>query len=584
MQANSWLYQFYSLHSKMHYAIQNSSVPSTNGSSSTSTPAPVGTSSNSQTYETNSTAPPTPTITSPSQQRNYTSQYGSSSSSTFVNNHQSTFGHSSLPSSETPALGLHPSHPNVAPSYYHNTTANSSSSSMSVSVNTPATAHQYQHGPFASHPTMPLQQYSPQAGTLPYQTPSGQTNLITPSTPPDSSHTDHQIKEEPVVTSRTMSKRSRNASHPEEEKRSKSHKKHSSSNHHSTHDQSFSNGLSSSHSNYSSSSTSTTSHHHPSYSAYHHGSMFGATGFSSADLSMVPSYYGGSMPYHHSQLAYPHHFQGKFSFFDHGTAGSNASVAGGSSVADQRHQSTTTTTSSSQSRANSSEEAMVLSSAFTSSMPQLAKTVKAVYPGELSDRRELDKVRSPESITSATSDYGSMTSQSPPSAFEKPFTSLQASNDLFDYSNSQYQHSLKNNWPCYTTSSHIGDKSGSESDQLSSSLHFSRLSSFQFWPGYSSVTSGDLSHDTHHQHHSSHSHHLPSVASTFPVDSLLHTHSTPNGVYGTGNLFPTYSQNMASNTYDSDTTKTLVNRARLLNKSDTKLLSTGDTNKSRPGM
>lgn len=509
MQSNSWLYQFYSLHSKMHYAMQNTSSSgngapvaspsSSNAASRVETPTTSTTTPASPSYEqpSTSTAPTTPTPSSTRGSTGYTSQYSSNSS----------FSSSQQPfhSTETsPALALHPSHPNMS-SYY-----SGANSGMSVSVNTPTSVHQYgQYG--HSHPST-MQQYSPQAGTLPYAASTGQTGLTTPSTPPATSQTDPRIKEEIPAP---RSKRSRNQDH--EEKRSK--KKHSASavaaavaatSSSTSHENSFSNG-SISHSGYSAGG----------YSAYH-GSMFSATGFSSADLSMVPSYYGGSMSYHHSQLAYPHHFQGKFPFFDHGTA-TGSSLAGGSSV-DPR------------SRPTNREEGMLVSFSG-STVPQPLSKSKP-YPTEsASDRRELDKVRSPESITSATSDYGSMTSQSPPSTFEKPsFTSLpSATNDLFDYSNSQhYQHSLKNNW--------YSEKQ-TESDSLSSSLHFSRLSSFQFWPGYGS--SLPTEHEASHQHS-----HLP-VASTFPMDSLN---------YPTGNPLFSYPAN-PNGTYDSSKSS-LVNRRK----------------------
>ncbi|KAI2805833.1 hypothetical protein BLOT_004838, partial [Blomia tropicalis] len=573
MQANNWLYQFYSLHSKLHYTMQNSNVSvSASNSSPTSTPVPSH-SPTPPSYETatnqssqvgsNGTARPFPP---------YSPSSFSSTQSAVGHHHHHPYHSIPTAGSEAPSLALHPTHPNM--SYYHGHANNG----MGVSVSTNPGSHQYPNH-FGSHSSGA--QYSPQAGSLPYQTTPNQTNT-TPSTPPASSQTEIRVKEEPVNSVRTT-KRGRSTSNQDQDdqqKRSKNHKKNSSS--HNGHEHSStptsttsvngsatnSNGSTSTNGSYTSSYGNGT---HSSYGAYHPtGSMFGTSGFTHSDLSsMMPAYYGGTMSYHHSQLAYPHHFQGKFSFFEHGTAGSNGPLTGGSDF-DHREANTDPNRSdrgSSGGGGSSSqhqESATVLSSTFRSTLPHINKPKcnMAMYgTADLTDRRDLDKVRSPESITSTTSDYGSMTSQSPPSTFDQKSTTITplSHSETSNFGRSHYHNSLKNNWHGYQSSIDI-------SVEDRSSLPFSM--SFQFWPGYSSVSSTDLAHQPidgqhRHPHHHHHHHpHIPSVASTFPVDSLLthsHTNQTTSS-YGHGNLFG-YGDNGHYESTTTNTNKSLVNRS-----------------------
>ncbi len=602
MQANSWLYQFYSLHSKLHYTMQNSNVSVSGSASATSTPVP----SHSPTSPTGYEAATSATSCSRTRASSFTSPapYTAAASSSAFSGQHSTAHHAyhSVPTagSEAPSLALHPSHPHNM-SYYHGQSAGG----MGVSVSTSPSSQQYA-GHFGAHPS--LQQYSPQAGTLPYQAMPGQTSSISGSTsaatPPATSQTEVRVKEEPSAsTPPRASKRTRSSSgHQEEEggkqRTAKNQKKNGSAqsaqNAQSEHSSSNGNSITAVNGStaggfYSSSSygNSSASQHSGYHSAYHPtSSVFGSTSFTPSDLSsMMPAYYGGSMSYHHhhhhhhhphSQLAYPHHhFQGKFSFFEHGAAGSSSSLTGGSSTSfEHRQPSTHTSTRSADSRGCSEESTALLSSAHfgSSSLHQLnSKPKGALYhagDSSLADRRELDKVRSPESITSATSDYGSMSSQSPPSSFEKPFPSLPPLAESLDYSRAHYPNALKANWPAYHPSHHhqssaaaaaaaaaAASASAEKPTEERSSLPFSM--SFQFWPGYSSSTAELSSYEAQHRHT-----HLPPTASTFPVDSLLHSHSsqTTAAVYGAaGNLFAAYGE--GGNAYEAESKSALVNRS-----------------------
>lgn len=587
MQANSWLYQFYSLHSKLHYTMQNSNVSVSGSPSTTTTPVPSH-SPTSPGYEA-----ATPSATSCTNTRAFSSPALYTSST----GHQQYPSMAATTGSEAASLPIHPSHPNM--SYYHGQSANG----MGVSVSTSPSSHQYA-GHFGAHGSS--LQYSPQAGTLPYQAMPNQTS-VTPaaSTPPAASQTEVRVKDEPspVAPPSRASKRTRssgNGHQDEEKQRSKSQKKNSSSSaachsSHNEHCSSNGNGSTGSSSGIYPSSgygSGTASQHGSGYhSAYHPtSSMFGSTGFTSSELSsMMPAYYGGSMSYHHHhshQLAYPHHFQGKFSFFEHGAAGSSSSLTGGSSSLEHRQLSTHTNTRSGD-RGSSEESASstLLSSPFGSStLHQLnSKTKGTLYHGDhMADRRELDKVRSPESITSATSDYGSMcSSQSPPSSFEKAIPSLPLTESI-DYTRAHYSNSLKTNWPAYHHHHHHQTSTSAEKpSEERSSLPFSMP--FQFWSGYSSVpaSTAELTpYDAQHRHA-----HLPPTASTFPVDSLLHSHASQTVVYGAAsNLFAAYGENGSH--YDEAESKSLVNRSSSFrghsSKGEPKMNSNASSKASQP--
>lgn len=557
MQANSWLYQFYSLHSKLHYTMQNSNVSVSGSPSTTTTPVP----SHSPTSPGFEAAASSATTCSSTRAFSSPALYTSSTA------HQQAHQYPSMAAttgSEAASLPIHPSHPNM--SYYHGQSVNG----MGVSVSTSPSSHQYA-GHFGAHGSS--LQYSPQTGTLPYQAMPNQTSSTTSaSTPPAASQAEVRVKEEPspTATPSRASKRTRSSGsgHQDEEKqRSKSQKKNSSShtachNAHSSHnDHCSSNGNNGSTGSttsgiYSAGYGSSTSSQHGSgyHSAYHPtGSMFASTGFTSSELSsMMPAYYGGSMSYHHHhshQLPYPHHFQGKFSFFEHGAAGSSSSLTGGSSSLEHRQLSTHTNTRS----ADRGEKRANLGS-----LGYGTDSTLSLYHGDhLADRRDLDKVRSPESITSATSDYGSMSSQSPPSSFEKPIPSLPLTESI-DYPRAHYPNSLKTNWPAYHHHHHHQTSASAEKPtEERSSLPFSM--SFQFWPGYSSVPSSTAEltpYDAQHRHA-----HMPPTASTFPVDSLLHSHASQTAVYGAaGNLFAAYGEN-GSHYEAAAESKSLVNRS-----------------------
>lgn len=537
--------------------MQNSNVSVSGSPSTTTTPVPSH-SPTSPGYETAAvTATSTRAFSSPAL---YTSSSGLQQAHQYPSMASTT-------GSEAASLPIHPSHPNM--SYYHGQSANG----MGVSVSTTPSSHQYA-GHFGAHGSS--LQYSPQAGTLPYQAMPNQTSSSA-STPPTASQAEVRVKEEvsPVAPPSRASKRTRSSAsgHQDEEKqRTKNQKKnstshttcHSAQSSHSDHCSSNGNNGSTNGSTtsgiYSGCYGSTTSQHGSGYhSAYHPtGSMFGSTGFTSSELSsMMPAYYGGSMSYHHHhshQLAYPHHFQGKFSFFEHGAAGSSSSLTGGSNSLQHRQLSTHTNTRSAD-RGSSEESSTLLSSPFgNSTLHQVNNKAKSsLYHGDhLADRRDLDKVRSPESITSATSDYGSMSSQSPPSSFEKAIPSLPLTESI-DYPRAHYPNSLKTNWPSYHHH-HQTSASAEKSTEERSSLPFSM--SFQFWPGYSSVSASTAEltpYEGQHRHA-----HLPPTASTFPVDSLLHSHPSKTAVYG-GNLFAAYGSENGSH-YDAAESKSLVNR------------------------
>lgn len=653
MKSNSWLYQYYSLHSKMHYTMQQSSSTtpaspsaanvstSSTGSNSTSnvplssespsvssltctsvspsTTCNANSNSSMLNYEIASSSTTPSTITSSSSSTtsptaryvssNYSSSYGNTgSTSTLLN---SSLSASSLLSTTTEAptaaaatlASLHHNHPGSHSINYNNYNHNGNNTGSHVSINTAAAtspstyplhphhAHHPHYNQFGSSHAA-LQQYSPQAGSLPYQI-VGNNNSITanntqqpilsPNTP-QANQTEARIKEERATpASRPSNKRTRSSSNQQEEEsgnNKKSHKKknpgnNNNNNNHANNNNNHgatnaayagypTNGATSYHAYQSNTSV----HHHHYHSAYYHHHAAG--GYSTDLSSMMPAaYYGGPMSYH-SQLsaAYHHHqspFQSKFSFFEPGTA---ATTGQGST-----NYTTNTTTDNSR-----SEEPTLLSSyqnslAFSHTGNQVAKNVSAFLGTE--DRRELEKMKSPESIASATSDYGSMTSQSPPSTFDhKTYPTLLSANgsELFEQQNSGNNNQYKNAWAShYAQTAAVGGEMIDQTSATATSLPFSRLSTFQFWPGYSATAAVTPSaalagEEAMQQTTRSSNATVPPVGSAFPsVDHLLSHHSSGQAasVYGHSHhqsLFSGYPEN-----YDtmsgSTASKPLVNRS-----------------------
>ncbi|XP_054154328.1 mucin-12-like [Oppia nitens] len=324
MRANSWLYQFYSLHSKMHYGLA---------------------------YEAHTTRLPT-----------YYPTPAPGVMSHAYHHHHHHHSHASPVTAGGGEAASVPMH--SVPYHIH-------------SAITPLNGT-----PGHRHPQAVLQ-YSPQAGSLPY-----------PSIVAAVNHSAQSITDTEVLKQQTAIKRSHSPNNtqtePEECESPEPPTKRLNLNHHNL------------------PPPPSSTYHHPRASSFAYPtSMFGAGGFSTSSMtsvtelgSVMSGYYGGpqmltSVPYH-SQIG--HHFrnQSKMSFLDESDNCIEQPLS-----------------------ANNTEE---VSNKITFSSPAYLKYTSGLmsypYP-ELPDR-DLEKVRSPESIISNTSDYGSMTSQSPPSAFEKP--------------------------------------------------------------------------------------------------------------------------------------------------------------------
>ncbi|UXI16539.1 Lysosome-associated membrane glycoprotein 5 [Sarcoptes scabiei] len=503
MQANSWLYQFYSLHSKMHY-MHNSSALST------------------RSYA-NSCSESIRSISSVSE--------ASTSLSSLIStkNVAKTTGHPLLSSSfhlteASPSLAVHPTHPNnLTQSYYSNQNGLVSAFSPTTNASKINCFDAVTNGIHQYSPMLP-QQYSPQAGSLPYQAVSTasttilnhQTNLSALQIKEEESTNNQHLEQgQSSMTTRTKRQRSNNTSnnlhshgndeisnngssqhHQPSTKRSKGNSK-KNQQQQSSKNSSIASNLLTTTTTTSSSSNSYHNNHYPhnldqfsaygqrnhsnSYHHHHHSQSFGSTtGTEFSSMINPGAYYGGSSmsSYHsnpHQMAAYtghhPHgHFsyhQNKpFSFFDNSQHESANSINYHSQNV-HNHISLTTSTSSSLSSSSTSsfsplsstiishnhhrssaQNDVIVSTALTSLSTVASSSPLAKRNGDLfgpttdlllinqnsnqNDRRELDKVRSPESITSATSDYGSMTSQSPPSSFEKPFSTLVSSPNIQD--------------------------------------------------------------------------------------------------------------------------------------------------------
>ncbi|CAG2162838.1 unnamed protein product, partial [Oppiella nova] len=378
MRANSWLYQFYSLHSKMHYGLA---------------------------YEAHTTRLPTyyPTPTPTVMSHAY---------------HHHHHSHASPVSAGGEAASV-PIH--TVPYHIH------SHSAITPLNGTPG--HRHPHHPQA------VLQYSPQAGSLPYPSIVAAVNASAQTMADTEPIKQTNIKRtlSPQITSQSEQ------SHEETESPEPPTKR-----------------LNLNHHNLPPPPSST--YHHPRASTFAYPtSMFGTGGFSASSMtgvtelgSVVPSYYGGpqmltSVPYH-TQIG--HHFrnQSKMSLFEESD---NCNF-------DQTFTSTTT-----------EDVSNIISFSSPAYLKYTSGLMSYPYP-DLPDR-DLEKVRSPESIVSTTSDYGSMTSQSPPSAFEKPnkkdslalltnngitYNTSANMNTNTNINNSQHLYqSLKNNWsatPIYT--------------------------------------------------------------------------------------------------------------------------------------
>ncbi len=333
MRANSWLYQFYSLHSKMHYGLA---------------------------YEAHTTRLPT-----------YYPTAAPTVMSHAYHHHAAAAAVASAGGAEAATVPLH-----SVPYHIH--------SAITPLNGTPG--HRHPHHPH--HPQAVLQ-YSPQAGSLPYPSIVAAVNATTQSI------TDiESIKQQSVTCpKRTLSPQMAQQTEQQEECESpEPPQKRQNLGHHNL------------------PPPPSSTYHHPRASTFSYPtSVFGAGGFTATSMttvtefgSVMPSYYGGpqvltSVPYH-AQIG--HHFrnQSKLSLLDE------------SDNSDLEQSLTPTNT----------EE---MSNIITFSSPAYLKYPTSMMSYQYHDLipdRDLDKVRSPESIISTTSDYGSMTSQSPPSAFEKP--------------------------------------------------------------------------------------------------------------------------------------------------------------------
>ena len=342
MRANSWLYQFYSLHSKMHYGL---------------------------TYEAHTARLPT----------------------------------------YYPTAGAVMSHAYPHPHHQHHANTASSGGAEAASMPIPyhihsaitplngTAGHRHPHHPH--HPQAVLQ-YSPQAGSLPYPI----VTAVNAQT-----LTDDAVKQTAIKRSFSPQMTSQSEQSREETESPEPPHKRSNMNHHNL------------------PPPPTSTYHHPRASTFAYPtSMFGTGGFSASSMtsvtdfgSVMPSYYGGpqvlaSVPYH-TQIG--HHFrnQSKMSLLEESDS------------------------SSEQSLTPNEEYSNIIPFSSPSYLKYTSSLMPYSYP-ELPER-DLEKVRSPESIISNTSDYGSMTSQSPPSAFEKP--------------NKKESISLMNNNVSYETNANI---------------------------------------------------------------------------------------------------------------------------------
>lgn len=324
MRANSWLYQFYSLHSKMHYGL---------------------------TYEAHTTRLPT-----------YYPPTGVMSHAYPHPHHQHTHANSTTTGgAETASVPI--------PYHIH---------SAITPLNGTA-GHRHPHHPH--HPQAVLQ-YSPQAGSLPYPT------IVTAVNANAQTISDEAVKQTAIKRSFSPHMTSQSEQSREESESPEPPNKRSNVNHHNL------------------PPPPTSTYHHPRASTFAYPtSMFGAGGFATSSMtsvpdfgSVMPGYYGGpqvlaSVPYH-TQIG--HHFrnQSKMSLLEESESSCDQSLT------------------------PSDEYSNLIPFSSPSYLKYTSSLMPYTYP-ELPDR-DLEKVRSPESVVSNTSDYGSMTSQSPPSAFEKP--------------------------------------------------------------------------------------------------------------------------------------------------------------------
>ena len=395
MRANSWLYQFYSLHSKMHYGL---------------------------TYEAHTARLPT----------------------------------------YYPTPGAVMSHAYAHPHHQHSGTAGGAEASVPIpyhihSAITPlngTAGHRHPHHPH--HPQAVLQ-YSPQAGSLPYPSIVSAVNA--------QSITDTEaLKQSSIKRSFSPQMSSQSEQSHEESESPEPPNKRSNLGHHNL------------------PPPPTSTYHHPRASTFAYPtSMFGAGGFSASTMtsvtdfgSVMPGYYGGpqvlaSVPYH-TQIG--HHFrnQSKMSFLDESDNSSS-------------EPSLTST--------NSEDFSNLISFSSPTYLKYTSSLMSYPYP-DLPDR-DLEKVRSPESIISNTSDYGSMTSQSPPSAFEKP--NKKESLTLLNNNNIAYNISANNNM-LTTNANNINN--GSNGQQLYPTLKTNWTASMSS-PIYTDLSKSRASNPMHSQ-------------------------------------------------------------------------------------